>query len=421
MLSFINVSLSLIILLSSTAASLTVPLATQKHMTILDYYLLIPHRYLQLQGMDSRVARESAISIKDVENGYLQIRQQVGETYTALSLVKRPDGSDMLAVETRSCTRGCFSKLALLNYENDRWVDITRERLPVIDDVTIRAILNKRITSRQENLEDLEPRLLYTVPRGGSAINVSEHWSGMELGQLELDGDKFVFKAAASPELHDRQAVLASVSNEAGDRLQIIGFNPEPPAKLPLKGQLRVSVAYELTSAPSCLIWVRPVITERRLPDHFLSGSMFHTRGSGLTSRYFGFNNQAHIDQFKVVMADEQHKEILSLTYKANVDWEGVIECPPLRVSCFSNGPKSAVPSGCTVYPSGLQPGQHLTYRWAISNGDILSGQGTHHIKIDTGGAENVTATVEVGGLGGACVSNASFASTPATVSRPSK
>lgn len=421
MLSFVNVCLSLVILLSSTAANLTLPLASQKPRTILDYYLLMPHRYLQLQGVDSRAARESAISIKDVENEYLQIRQQPGEVHTALTLFKRPEGADILGVETRSCIRGCSSKLTFLLYKNDRWVDITSESMPVIDDVTVRAILNNRITSRQENLADFHPRLLYNVPRGGSAISVIEHWSGMEVGQLEWERDRFVFKGSASPEVNETQTVLASVSNEAGDRLQLIGFNPEPPARLSLKQHLRVRVAYELKSAPACLIWVRPVITEIRLPDHFNSGSMFHSKGYGLTTRYFGFNNQAHIDQFKVVMADEQHKELLSLTYNLSADWEGAMECPSLRISCFSKGRSSAVPIGCTVYPSGLQPGQYLTYNWAISSGKILSGHGTHHIRIDTDGAENVTATVEVGGLGGTCVSNASFASTPATVGRLSK
>lgn len=421
MLPPINVYLSLVILLSSTASNLTLPLDSQKPRTILDYYLLVPHRYLQLQGVDSRAAREAAISIRDVENGYLQIRQQAGETYTALTLFKRPEGTDTVAVETRSCTRGCFSKLTLLLYENDQWVDITSERLPVIDDLTLRGILKKQVTSKEENLADFHPRILYTLPRGGSVIEVSEHWSGMELGQLEWEDGKFVFKAVGSREVNHRQAVFASVSNTRGDSLQIIGFNPELPVKLPLKGHLRVSVAYELRSARACLIWVKPVINERRLPDHFTSGSMLHKQGSGVATGYLGFNNQAHINELKVVMADEHHKELLSLTYNVYADWEGVLECPSLRVSCFSNAPTSAIPVGCTVYPSGLLPGQHLTYQWAISGGNILSGQGTHHIKIDTSGQENVTATVEVGGLGGMCVTNASFSSTAATISRPSK
>jgi hypothetical protein len=215
--------------------------------------------------------------------------------------------------------------------------------------------------------------------------------------------------------------VLASASNEAGDRLEIIGFNPEHPVKLPINGHLRVSLTYKLTSARACLIWVYPVINEKRLPDHFNSGSLFHKQGSGVATRYFGFNNQAHIDQLKVVMTDEQHKELLTLIYNLEADWEGVRQCPSLRVRCFSNAPNSAIPVSCTVYFSGLQPRQLLTYHWAISGGDILSGQGTHHIKIDTGGKENVIATVDVGGLGGTCATTASFVATAATVARPSK
>jgi hypothetical protein len=299
-------------------------------------------------------------------------------------------------------------------------VDVTAGRLPVIDDITLRGILNKQLTSKDGAAPDFTPSLLYTLPRGGTAIRVSEHWSGMTVGQLAWEGGKFVFEPAGSPELADGQDVLASASNTSGDRIQIVGLNPEPPAKLPLKGHLRVSVAYELKSARACFIWVRPVVAERRLPDHFTSGSMLHKRGSGVATGYFGFNNQAHVDQLEVVMADERHKKLLTLTYDVGADWEGVRECPTLRVSCFSSAPDSAVPVGCTVYPSGLSPGQHLTYYWTISNGNIIAGHGTHHIKIDTGGEERVTATVEVGGLGAGCVNNATFISTAATVGRPS-
>jgi hypothetical protein len=421
MLRFANTYLTLIVLLASTAANSPLPPDTQKPRTILDYYIMVPHRYLQLQGADSRAARESAISIRDVENGYIQVRQQAGETYTALALFKRPDGAHVVGVETRSCTRGCFSKLTLLLYENDQWIDITSDMLPAIDDGTLREILNHQITAKEENLSGFRPRLLYTLPRGGSAIIMSEHWSGMEVGQFEWEGDKFLFKAVAVPEINNSQTVLASVSNSGGDSLRLIGFNPALPAKLPLKGHLRVSVAYELKSARACLIWVLPVINERRLPDHFTSGSMLHKQGSGLSTGFFGFNNQAHLDQLKVVMADERHQELLTLTYNIDADWQGVTQCPSFTVRCFSNAPDSAIPVGCTVYPSGLEPGQHLTYQWAVSRGGILSGQGTHHIKMDTGGEENVTAVVEVGGLGATCVTDASFASTAATVGRPSK
>jgi hypothetical protein len=421
MLSFFNIFVAGFILLSLTVANLFLPLASKKSRTILDYYLLVPQRYLQLKGEDSQAAREVAIKIKDMENGYLQIRPQAdAETYTALTLFKKVDGTDLIAIEARSCAQGCLSRLTLLVHDKDQWVDITSQRLPLIDDLTLRDILNKQITSKKENLGDFTPRILYTLPRGGSVIDVHEHWSGMEVGRLEWDDGQFVFRAAASPKLVNRQAVLASASNEAGDRLEIIGFNPEHPVKLPLKGQLRVSIAYELTSAQKCLIWVLPIINEKRLPDHFSSGSMFHKQGPGIATRYIGFNNQAHIDQLKVVMADEQHKELLTLIYNLDADWEGVKQCPGLNVRCFSKGPNSTIPISCTVYLSGLQPGQHLTYHWTMSGADILSGQGTHHIKINSGGKENVTATVEVGGLGRTCDGIASFASTAETVGRPS-
>jgi hypothetical protein len=384
---------------------------------VFDYYLKVPPQYLPFLAIDSKEARKSAVWIKDLENGYLQARQQGEEIYAALKLFRNPEGSDLIAIETRNCVRGCFSNLTFLTNKGDQWGDVTGEMLPVIEDKMIRETIAKQVEMRPT----FQSRLLYTLPRGGSAIEVSEHWSGITLGEIEWLNGKFGFKPLKPDEVVNSYTVLASTSNPAGDRLQIIGINPQLPAKLPLKGFLQVKIAYELKSARACAVWARPIVTGQRLPDNFHGGSMFHTARTGVMTTFLGFNNEAHADQIRVAMADENLNEILTLFYNVDASWEGSLECPSFRVSCFSNSKDSGIPISCMVYPSGLRPDHRLTYNWTLSNGVITSGQGTTTIRIDTAGEENVTAMVQVIGLGPKCDTRASFRSTPAIISRPSK
>lgn len=390
---------------------------SSRQLSVLDYYLKVPQQYLSFVATDSRQARQASVWIKDLENGYLQARSQGEEIYVAIKLFRNPTGSDLIAIETRKCLQGCYSNLTLLKYEDDQWNNVTSEMLPAIDDKTI----NEAIATQVETRPTFRSNLLYTLLRRGSAIEVNEHWSGVVLGQLDWVNDKFAFKLLNPNEIVSSRTVLALTSNSAGDRLQIIGVDPQLPARLPLKGFLKVTIAYELKSTRACALWARPVITGQRLSDNFHGGSMIHKAGTGVVTTFLGFNNEARVDQIKVTMADENLNEVLTLFCNVDASWEGTLECPTFRVSCFSDSRNSGIPVSCMVYPSGLRPDHRLTYNWTLSNGVITSGQGTSTIRIDTSGEETVTAMVEVSGLSPKCDTKASFRSTPAIVSRPSK
>ena len=154
-----------------------------------------------------------------------------------------------------------------------------------------------------------------------------------------------------------------------------------------------------------------PVVVEQRLPDDFTSGSMRYKPGSGVTTVYFGFNNEAHVELLKVTMADEQRKPILTLNYPVDANWKGRRECPTFHVECFPNTDSSGAPLACMVYPSGVLPGQELTYQWNLSTGTIASGQGTRRITVNLIGieAETIKAELEIGGLPLSCERKASF------------
>jgi hypothetical protein len=78
--------------------------------------------------------------------------------------------------------------------------------------------------------------------------------------------------------------------------------------------------------------------------------------------------------------------------------------CPEVRISCPDNvTEKAPVTFSATI--SGGTPGVAASYNWTVTNGHILSGQGTSSITVDTAGlaGQSIGATVDVGGYGIPC------------------
>lgn len=386
----------------------------QKPQTILDYYLLLPQQYLRYAGGDSAEARKAALYVRDVEHNYLQARQPNNEMYTALALFESADGNHLLAVENRECVRGCTEEFFLLRYQNDQWTDVTSEQLPAIDDSELRSKLTKQFS------EGFKPRVLHQLSAGGKSIAVFEYWSGLALGQLEWTNASFVFKRPASQSVDAGQNVLASVSNAAGDRLQIVGLSPAQPARLPLKGYLNIKVAYDIKSVARARIFVEPVIDDQFLRDSFNGGSYPYERGPGVKTAYLGFFNQARLNQVLVTMVDEKKNDLLSLTFNVDAAWEGTLECPSFRISCFPNRSNPGAPIGCHLIPSGLSPDQRLSYRWSIAGGVIVNGQGARRINLSLTGTtqQDATVTVEVAGLPAQCAAIVTTSVPAATAGR---
>jgi len=78
--------------------------------------------------------------------------------------------------------------------------------------------------------------------------------------------------------------------------------------------------------------------------------------------------------------------------------------CPEVRISCPDNATEKA-PVTFSATISGGTPGVVPAYNWTVSNGHILSGQGTSSITVDTAGlsGQTINATVDVGGYGIPC------------------
>ena len=78
--------------------------------------------------------------------------------------------------------------------------------------------------------------------------------------------------------------------------------------------------------------------------------------------------------------------------------------CPEVKISCPDNvTDKAPVTFSATI--SGGTPNAVPAYNWTVSNGHILSGQGTSSITVDTAGlsGQTISATVDVGGYGVPC------------------
>lgn len=399
--------LAMLVLFMLTGSSLAQVSDDRTPKSILDYYFLLPHKHLAYLKADSRSVREAAIKIKDLDGGFLKSGLEADEVYTSLALLKKSDGSDLIAVENRSCPSGCSSNVKLLLYAYNQWTDVTHDLLPAIDEGKIDALMQGKYVMPSK--ERMGPsKFIYTLRKNGT-IEVNEHWTGMVLGEFEWVNDAFVFKPEEA--VRSNYRVLAETDNPQGDRLQIIGIDPEPPATLPLDGHLRIRIAYNLKSGKHGFIWATPVVLEQRLPDTFTSGSMPYKPGSGVTTVYLGFNNEAHLNLLRVTMVDDQRKPILTLTYPIDANWKGKRACPVFRLNCFPDRNSSGASLACMVYPSGVLPGQEFTYQWSVSAASIVTGQGTRRITLIPSRAETEEFKVEldIGNLPGNCERKASF------------
>ena len=99
---------------------------------------------------------------------------------------------------------------------------------------------------------------------------------------------------------------------------------------------------------------------------------------------------------------------LLSLFFQAKTQSSPLKnDCPVIRVAA----PISVIDGATLTISADVQgTNQMYTYNWSVSAGSISAGQGTSTIIIDTDGmkGQNITATLEVGGLAPECGRSAS-------------
>ena len=121
--------------------------------TVLDYYLLLPERYF-MADKEMRVTwmlDPKRGAIVDKSNGYLYAPGDGGQTDIYVCLFKRPNGTDLIAVETQTPEMDDLTYLDFYFYEDGKWKDVTRRIVPVA----------------------ISESLKYKMPRYGKTIRVT--------------------------------------------------------------------------------------------------------------------------------------------------------------------------------------------------------------------------------------------------------
>ncbi len=79
--------------------------------------------------------------------------------------------------------------------------------------------------------------------------------------------------------------------------------------------------------------------------------------------------------------------------------------CPVINIKCIEGEPCGGVSSKLTVEVMGAGPNVIPTYKWCVSAGMIISGQGTDTIEIESSGTDEewITVVIIVGGLDRSC------------------
>ena len=79
--------------------------------------------------------------------------------------------------------------------------------------------------------------------------------------------------------------------------------------------------------------------------------------------------------------------------------------CPTISINCPTDIKELGTPVKFSVNISGGVPNLKLKYNWQVSAGNIISGQGTPEITVDTIGTEgrHITATIELDGMPPEC------------------
>lgn len=147
---------------TATAAAKTAP------KTVLDYYLLLPAKYLK--ALASSQDRLSLISLKDVKNGYLELSGNwEGDAHVVLW--KSATGQDLLGVSQTDCGPVCHQTIWFLTFKDGKWADVTAKTFPLLSQKAMLGYYNKVKTSADQSLTTAdELPFLYVFPRYQTSI-----------------------------------------------------------------------------------------------------------------------------------------------------------------------------------------------------------------------------------------------------------
>lgn len=163
---------------------------------LLDYYYALPERYYRpIESADLAEEtlykqRKKNLYLVDEKNMYLQYLPFPGEGDASMAVFIKPDGSHVIASETRECGPVCLQRFSLLEYVDGEFVDVTDQLLPKVSEETLLQKL------RDKNMCELDGRcidyaFLYELPHRGTTIKIYEQLTFTDLVRLKWKSGKF--------------------------------------------------------------------------------------------------------------------------------------------------------------------------------------------------------------------------------------
>src|SRR5215813_13795372 len=136
--------------------------------SILDYYLLLPDKYLVIGGSDNQ--RINAIAIKDLPKGYLRI-EGGWEGFSEIALFRKPDGGTLIGVVNNYCGPACKQRVFFVEPVDRDWVERTEEVLPEIPKQRLIDGYKLMKAKEDEDFGDDVPIML-VIPHTGAALKL---------------------------------------------------------------------------------------------------------------------------------------------------------------------------------------------------------------------------------------------------------
>lgn len=178
--------------------------ATNEPRTVLDFYKLLPSKYLNLpQGAKTRKPRAD---VTDIANGYLSLLPPTNDSEgmwdswagAEVVLFKKKSGGYVVGVAQTETVTVSTTNLRFLEYNAGVWRDVTKQVSPAITEKMIRAALLRADPAEAKDLRVNDPMFVtYDLPRVGRSIVAK--WDGnATLFKLNWNGERFEMQQAAS-------------------------------------------------------------------------------------------------------------------------------------------------------------------------------------------------------------------------------
>ncbi|PIR94296.1 hypothetical protein COT97_02295 [Candidatus Falkowbacteria bacterium CG10_big_fil_rev_8_21_14_0_10_39_11] len=161
---------------------------------VVEVYNSLPRKYQELGKFDPNDDFGFIDPIIDYDNYYLEIAD--GELYSLTTVFLKSDGGSVVAVSNIGCGPLCHQDLYMLEYKDDKWVDITEEVFYPLRHVELDDVFRQKFEEKEGRAFDEGTDMvnfLLELPQFGTSITVYDMISDIEVAELKWNGQVFNF------------------------------------------------------------------------------------------------------------------------------------------------------------------------------------------------------------------------------------